>query len=247
MSDKPDVPGFCAIGRVIALSNFKENMEDAQSFRIGDRVATILFKGGNARYTTQSTSRLIKISAEDNGKQMCALICASMAAFACLQHFTPESKRYDNKSHCGESVFINGGMCLVGQAAIQLCYRLGASTVYATGSPKDFKFIEKLGAIPLPIDLPMKNPEIVKQIDTIVDFTSFDDLNYLQSIRKDGGHIIYYEYGDVSESGRHGWRSDFQRFFLKCKLVPYYKNTSFCDPFQEIFLDNFERFKVRTV
>ncbi len=242
---QPNIPGFCAVGRVIAVSHSMKSEEDMNLFNVGDRIATILFKGGNARFATQSTSRMIKITEKDNGKLVCILLCATMAAFACLQHYVPVSKRYDFRSHFNETIFVNGGMSLVGQAIIRLCSFFGVSKVYATGSPEDFKSLKMIGAIPLEINLPSTSNDMKDQVDTIIDCSSFDDDDYLQKMRNETGRIIFYEYGDISRNGNYGWRSDLHRFILKCKLLPDYKQASFCDPLQEFFFDNFQTFKVR--
>ncbi len=242
----PNISGFCVVGKIIGTSQTASSGEDSCIFKTGDRIATILFKGGNARYVAQRASRMIKISDGDDGKQICGLLCASIAAFACLQHFIPVDNRYNKKSHVGESIFVNGGMSLVGQAVIQICSFLGATKVFATGLPRDFQFLKKLGAIPIPINVPITDPALEKQVDTVIDCTSFDDLHYLQKMLKKNGRVVYYEYGNVSESGRHGWRSDIRRLFLKCKLIPHYSYASFCDPLN-IFYDDFIKFKVRLI
>mmetsp|Transcript_22220 Transcript_22220/g.25727 ORF Transcript_22220/g.25727 Transcript_22220/m.25727 type:complete len:134 (-) Transcript_22220:760-1161(-) len=131
-----------------------------------------------------------------------------MAAFACLQRGVLDDNRYECDSLHDKSVFINGGTSLVGQAAIQLCVQLNAKLVYATGAKKDYDHLRNLGAVPLNLNS-ISNLEynLMGQIDIIIDFTTFDMMDYLLKIKHQNGSLIYYEYGDITRTGGHGWRS----------------------------------------
>jgi NADPH:quinone reductase-like Zn-dependent oxidoreductase len=240
--DQPDVPGICAVGRIVKVGTSVSK----DQWKNGDRVATLMIKGGNARYATQTCSKLIKIPEDASAKETCSILCAYMSAFACLKHECPKHQRYTLDSLRGKTVFINGGMSVVGQAAIYLSSLLGASYVYATGKPKDFKHLKKLGAVPLHLCISNTNPELENKMDLIIDCTSFDALDFLTSLKTTQGALIIYEYGDISESGRHGWRNGISKLLLKVKLVKHW-NSFFCDPINEIFYRNFELFKVQNM
>ena len=237
-TDSPDIPGFCAVGRIIAIA---PNISDGM-FRVGDRVGTIVHTGGNARFCVQSASKLVKISEEENAHDACGLLSTYMAAFACLRHTTPKSDRYEMDCLDGQTVFVNGGMSAVGQAIINLSQHLGAIKVYATGKEKDFHHLEGLGADPILLGKQIIDHKL--KVDVIIDCTSFDILDYLLSLKKESGRLVYYRHGDISMDGHHGWRTYLPTLLLKFRLMISSQNDSFCDPVQDIFLDRFDVFKV---
>ncbi len=240
-SDKLGIPGVCAVGRIVAVSN---EVSD-EPLKIGDRIATILVQGGNSRYAVQSLSRLVKISDTDDSKDICGLISSYFVAFASLQYNNNDvTQRYKIDSLMGKTILVNGGMSVVGQAVVHLSNYLGANSVYATGKQKDFNHLKSIGSIPLYMGPLKSNQSLEKKFDIIIDCTSYDSLDNLASIKKNDGVLIFHSLGDISQSGRHSWRTDLSTFFLKLKLLKTW-NAKFFDPINEIFVDNFDKFKVR--
>lgn len=238
-----DVPGFCAVGHIVALSS---SVSD-DSFKIGDRIATILVKGGNARYAIQNLSRIVKVSQTDSARQVCGLLSSYFSAFACLQQNIEAPRRHQRDSLNGKSILVHGAMSVVGQATIHLANYLGAQTVLATGKPGDFKHLKKIGASPIHLGaLAEPSSELERAIDTIVDCTTYDSIEHLLKISKTNGNIIIYKHGDISKNGRHSMRTDFSTLLLKLKVIMHEK-ISICDPIQDIFIDNFDLFKVSAI
>lgn len=241
--DYPDaVPGVCAVGTIVAIA--KDQTFSENKLSVGDRIATILVGGGNSRYATQSLSRVVKISEKDNSEHACALMSSYFSAFACLHHSTSHLiDRYKRDRFKDKTIYVNGGMSIVGQAIIHLAKCLGAETVYSTGKAKDFHHLKKIGGTPLYIGTYNSNQTLEKRMDLVIDCSSYDALEYLLSVKKPEAPVILYRYGDIAKSGRHGVRNDLQNLILKIKCLQDW-NASICDPIQEIFLNKFEMFKV---
>jgi NADPH:quinone reductase-like Zn-dependent oxidoreductase len=196
-----DIPGMNIVGTVMIAG-------DDAIFREGDRVATVVQTGGNARFTVCSSKILLRLSKTDDAHQICAILSAYLPAFSLIQHGVKDStERYRLNPLFGLNVFINGGMSSHGQAIIDLANLFGAQNIYASGRQKDHHHLKKMGAIPVSMNSKSAFEKLSGKIDLVFDTTSFDMLEQLIQMRVGGGRVIFDQYGDVCENGVHGFRS----------------------------------------
>lgn len=207
----PDVPGFDAVGTILATG------PDA-SFKKGDKVAAILGRGGNARYAV--TNDLVKIENNDDVHEICGILSTYLAAFTLIHNGNNATDRYSPDYLAGKSVFVNGGMSSHGQAVIHLARLLGAKKIYATSRAKDHRHLRELGAMPLSLGSTEKKIELQNTFDLVIDLTTFDMYGFLLSlVKKPAGELIFSVHGDIAENGKHGVRSQLDLLHLKSRSL----------------------------
>lgn len=228
-----DVPGMNIVGTVMIAG-------PEATFKEGDRVATVVQTGGNARFTVCASKILLKIDERDEAHRTCAILAAYMPAFALIQQGAGnESERYRLNPMFGQDVFVNGGMSNNGQAVIHLARLFGAQNIYATGKQNDYRHLSEIGALPLPLNNKSAMKEYGISIDVVIDTTSFEMLDLLSPMRVPGGRVVFDQYGDISKNGKHGFRSKMDLVLLYGKTFMA-RNCHVCD-----YLHNFhEHFDV---
>jgi NADPH:quinone reductase-like Zn-dependent oxidoreductase len=144
--------------------------------------------------------------------------------------------RHDDDSLRGQTIFVSGGMSVIGQAAIHLAIILGAKKVsrtvdvnlitnqylnlyqvYASAMKKDHRHLKRLGAIPVYLSEDLTFAGLEDKIDLFVDFTAYNEFQGLTVVKEGSGRVVYYHLGDIGEEGKHGTRSQLENFFLKIR------------------------------
>ena len=74
-------------------------------------------------------SKLIKLPKAGKSETFCSLLSTYLPAFLCLKEGSKEATRHDDDSLRGQTIFVSGGMSVIGQAAIHLAIILGAKKV----------------------------------------------------------------------------------------------------------------------
>lgn len=127
--------------------------------------------GGNARHFRIKASQLVRVPRGVDPAEATCLAEAYLSAFQALQYSQSSWARYSWQSLIGKSVLVIGGMTNVGRAVIELAVALGATNVYATGKPRHFSDIEKLGATPIDRKPNLWPSEMKGVMDLVIDAT----------------------------------------------------------------------------
>jgi NADPH:quinone reductase len=168
------------VGSIIQLG---ENVHD---FKVGDRVAALVRTGGNARYISVSASDLVAVPRACESTEAVCMVSTYMTAYQCIRTATDNSFILKKKR-----VLITGGTEPVGQALIQLCFRAGATEIFASGPDRSQRYIRTiLGAHPLPAD-PKRWMETVKgSMDVVFDGTCYDGFESTSAALNEHGILV---------------------------------------------------------
>lgn len=134
----PFVPGYEIVGTIQTLG---EKVKSEGQFREGDRVAAVsTFGGGNSRFISIPTDRLVKISDNVKSTQAVCMIHDYMAALKALRLAKKAGSPFT-----GMNLLITDGFSPVGQAIITLANLEGAE-IYCCADESKHSYLASLGA-----------------------------------------------------------------------------------------------------
>ena len=163
----PATPGSDVVGNIVKVGIKVKN------FKIGDRVASLVRTGGNARYISVPSSALVEVPRACDSAEAACMVSTFMTAYQSIRLVTKDQFTLN-----GKSILITGGIEPVGQALIQLCLRAGADNIYATGPKNRHRYIKSvLGAIPLPVEPNDWLPAVKGSMDVVFDLICHDGLD----------------------------------------------------------------------
>ena len=183
----PNTPGFDIVGKVL--------YSNSDRIKTGDRVASFLpCGGGNARYITISSSKLITVPTHNDSvnndidpTQIACLIRTYIMAFQSLFYgVSSKEDRYDPDSLKGKHILVTAGAGLITTAIVSLALSLGCEIIYVAVNEEYHEMFESLGAIPL-----KPNPDEwqfllqAKNIDIVIDGICYDYYKSSRSLIKE--------------------------------------------------------------
>jgi NADPH:quinone reductase-like Zn-dependent oxidoreductase len=173
----PATPGGDAVGYIIKIG------EKVRHFAVGDRVATLVRTGGNARYISTPAVNSVQVPRSCDSAEVACLVSTYMTAYQALRMVTK-----DQFTLSGKRILVTGGIEPCGQALIQLCFRAGAEEVFATAPDHRHKYVKSvLGAQPLPVDPKDWSSAIKGKMDIVFDGAYHDGLDSpYDSLKSDG-------------------------------------------------------------
>jgi NADPH:quinone reductase-like Zn-dependent oxidoreductase len=188
----PIVPGVAFAGIVYQTtqSGFRTGLN------VGDRVIALVQVGANSRHLCIGSDQLVKVPEELNDP--CSAACIPeiyLSAFQALHMGQKNGGRYRKTSLAGKHILVLGGTSVFGQALIEVAVAAGCSTVYATGSDKQFPAIYEAGGAPLGRDprlwrsLLSQKVDILVGIDNSVGVSDFIE-EYLKLLSRNGRMIL---------------------------------------------------------
>lgn len=169
----PITPGIDVVGRVY------KTHENREQCLIGQRVASLIYSGGNARYAVIPESRLVPVPETVEASDAVCLVETYLKAFQTLQMGQPKKYRYVLDSLQGKSILVIDGISNFGQAVIELAVLSGGYAIYTTALEKHHEFLKCAGAIPLDMAPDCWLPEIKGKMDIVIDSCCID--NYVSS------------------------------------------------------------------
>lgn len=175
--DLPLTPGMDIVGNIITCG------KKVRSVYVGDRVATLVRVGGNARYISVPASTLVEVPRSLDAAEAACMVSTYLAAYQCIRKVTNDSFSLE-----GKRVLITGSMEPVGQALVQLCLRAGALEIYATAPTLRHRYVKSvLGVHPLPPDPADWLPLVQGKMHFVFDGACQDDLSSpYGALRNDG-------------------------------------------------------------
>eukprot|EP00980_Cylindrotheca_fusiformis_P009145 scaffold1992_cov113-Cylindrotheca_fusiformis.AAC.10 len=191
----PVTPGVDIAGKVCSISH-----SDASHFSLypGQSVMSLVKMGGNSRFISIDPENLIKVPDGIDPAQAACLAETYLAAFQMLHFELTGSRRYQDKSLKGKSVFVVGPMTnSYGKAIMELALNAGAAIVFATAKKKHWKKLIEIGIIPLDTDSSTWADRVEGIVDLILvpneelvgrDMTS---PNHRRALRDTGNLIVY--------------------------------------------------------
>lgn len=180
--------GFDAVGEVVSLGN------EVEKFNVGDRVfyaGTTTRSGSNQEYQAVD-ERIVALAPRNlSDEEAAALPLTSLTAYELL--FDKFGLIPEEGANKGKKILVINGAGGVGSILNQLAHWAGLE-IYATASPKNFEWLEKLG-VDHPIDyhddLKAKMRELgVQEVEYIA--VLFNITHYLDQIKhmiKPFGHV----------------------------------------------------------
>jgi NADPH:quinone reductase-like Zn-dependent oxidoreductase len=218
----PVTPGTDVVGRIVAIgSAVGEHGQVPFPFALHDRVAALVRSGGNARYASVPSNRLVRLPAgvDFDAAEAVAMVSIYTTAYQTLKRIKQKknlsilSDHANNNSHngkpskeetnlnvfslAGSTVLVIGGMNAVGQALLQMCQKAKADKIYATGPVHRHSYLQHvLGAIPLPETgwLEQQKYDIEGRMDYVFDGVNEDiwlDTSY-RALKPLTGELVCY-------------------------------------------------------
>lgn len=165
----PFVPGFEIIGTVQTLG---DRARAEGQFHEGDRVAGLAaFGGGNSRFISLPSSRLVQIPSTIKSTNAVCLINDYMAAFQALR-----VAKKSGSPFTGRKILVTDGFSPVGQAVIKLASLEGAD-VYCTADESKHQYLATLGATCFQTDPQTWLPAMSGTFDVVIDNLCVDGYN----------------------------------------------------------------------
>ena len=173
----PATPGSDVVGNIVKVGL------KVKRFKVGDRVASLVRTGGNARYISVPVSNLVEVPRSCDAAEAACMVSTFMTAYQAIRMVTKDQFTLN-----GKRILITGGIEPVGQALIQLCSRAGADSIYATAPEHRHRYIKSvLGATPLPLEPKDWLPATKGAMDVVFDGSCHDGLDSpYASLKKDG-------------------------------------------------------------
>jgi NADPH:quinone reductase-like Zn-dependent oxidoreductase len=217
----PVTPGTDVVGRIVAIgSGVGEHGQVPFPFALHDRVAALVRSGGNARYVSVPSNRLVRLPAgvDFDAAEAVAMVSIYTTAYQTLKRIKQKknlsilSDRANSNTNgkppkeetnlnvfslAGSTVLVIGGMNAVGQALLQMCQKAKADKIYATGPVHRHSYLQHvLGAIPLPETgwLEQQKYDIEGQMDYVFDGVNEDiwlDTSY-RALKPLTGELVCY-------------------------------------------------------
>jgi len=165
----PFVPGFEIIGTVQTLG---DRARDKGLFHEGDRVAGLaVCGGGNSRFISLPSSRLVHIPASIKSTSAVCLINDYLAALQALRRAKKSGSPFT-----GMKILVTDGFSPIGQAVIKLAGLEGAK-VYCTADESKHKYLSTLGATCFQTDPQAWMPAANGTFDVVIDNLCIDGYN----------------------------------------------------------------------
>ncbi|WP_392562097.1 NAD(P)-dependent alcohol dehydrogenase [Orbus sturtevantii] len=170
--------GYDVIGKVVKLSS------NVTKFQVGDIVLGLLptlVGGAHSEYARLTTDQFIKISSENNLKQLAGLPMAGVTAWIALFEKAKLQK--------GQKILINGGGSGVGHLSIQLAKSCGAE-VTSVSSQKNEDFCKEMGA---DFTINYQNQDVLslnKKFDVIFDIVSNLSIKQVKPLLNENGVYV---------------------------------------------------------
>jgi NADPH:quinone reductase-like Zn-dependent oxidoreductase len=192
----PQTPGFDVVGHICACGS----QVDPQ-FADGDRVAVLLRTGGNARFVSVPSRRLVKIPRNIDSAEAVALVTTFTTAYQTLKRITQKGPMF---SLLGKRVLILGGMDGVGRALIQMCLKARAE-IYAPCPRSCHTYMKNvLGAHPLPEDKDQWLALVETQMDYVFDGVCEDGLESSQKALTAEGELVCFGHTSMLKESQMG-------------------------------------------
>lgn len=175
----PNTPGFICVGRVMTqLPNFCDIQMD-------DRVMCILpeaEQGHTELYAKLPFHALIKITTDIDAWSQIALVVTYLPALQALQScpFTMKNKK----------VLVNGGVGPVCQALVKLANYHGARRVFVPVQKNHRDLIRSLGAKTLGPTHTDWGPDMIGELDIVVDAIGENNFATSKAALKKHGHLV---------------------------------------------------------
>lgn len=171
------------------------------SFEEGDRVAALIRTGGNARFVSIPSSRLVKIPRNIDSAEAVAMVSTFTTAYQTLKRIKQQGPMF---SLLGKRVLILGGMDGVGQALIQMCLKARAE-IYAPCPQSCHNYMQNvLGAHPLPPDKDQWLLLVESQMDYVFDGVCEDGLETSQKALTADGELVCYGHTSMLKESEMG-------------------------------------------
>ena len=195
----PIVPGGDFVGIVTSCGSNAE----ANGILPGDRVASFLYHGCNAKYRVTNYNGLVKVPKEVSPFEAVALIRTYTAAFQALMQGISGHGRYSRKPLLDKRVLIVGPCGTFERALVELSTLLGAKKVYFSAHSSNHShdmYIRLLGAKPLPEDPEEWIDEVEGRIDIAVDSICIDRYEYSYSALHEDGILVAAGMMDIEKT-----------------------------------------------
>lgn len=138
----PIIPGCDMAGDIVEIGT------DVKAFRVGDRVAGLLFSGAFQLYCAANPQLLTKIPDSIEYKQACVIPLALATSGVCLfekDMLALSYPRLGESTSNGQLLFVWGGSSALGSCAIQQAKAAGYE-VATTARSHNFDYCKRLGA-----------------------------------------------------------------------------------------------------
>ncbi|OWA34264.1 alcohol dehydrogenase [Saccharibacillus sp. O16] len=196
----PYVPGFYASGIVEAVG------EGVTEFQPGDRVFGDI-RGAYAEYAVTGQDALVKLPDSLSLETAAAIKAGADSAWKALF--------LEGNLESGKTVLIHAAAGGVGQVAVQLAKRAGA-TVIGTASADNLEFVRSLGADQV-IDYRSEDfAQLVQNVDLVVDTVGGDTELRSWGVLKKGGILVSLVGDpDAEQAAAHGVTAKFNTRFAE--------------------------------
>lgn len=196
----PYVPGFYASGTIESVG------EGVTELRVGDRVFGDV-RGAYAQYAAVPAEALVKLPDSVSLETAAAIKAGADSAWKALF--------LEGDLQAGQTVLIHAAAGGVGQVAVQLAKRAGA-TVIATASADNLDFVRSLGADTV-IDYRSEDfAQSVSGVDLVVDTVGGDTERRSWSVLKRGGILVSLVGDpDAEQAAAHGVTAKFNTRFAE--------------------------------
>ena len=176
----PATPGHDVVGNIIKVGR------SVRQYKVGDRVASLVRTGGNARYISVQCTDIVEVPRSCDSAEAACMVSTYMTAYQAVRKATKDSFTLN-----GKSILVTGGIEPVGQALIQLCFRAGAKEVYATAPEHRHRYVKGvLAAKPLPVQPEDWLPKTKGAMDIVFDVACHDALESPQASLKRNGTLV---------------------------------------------------------
>jgi NADPH:quinone reductase-like Zn-dependent oxidoreductase len=183
------VPGVDCVGIVTSCSSSAEKSDIVP----GDRVASFLLHGCNAKYRLCTYTALVRMPKETNPFEAVALIRAYTAAFQALMQGMHGHSHYSPKPLLHKRVLIVGPCGTFERALVELSIYLGARKVYfsahSTSHSHDM-YIRRHGAKPLSNNPDKWLEHIEGKIDIAIESVCIDRYEHTFAALDEDGILV---------------------------------------------------------
>uniref|UniRef100_A0A7S2HDY6 Enoyl reductase (ER) domain-containing protein n=1 Tax=Helicotheca tamesis TaxID=374047 RepID=A0A7S2HDY6_9STRA len=177
----PITPGFDVVGTIVSVG---EKVEDRNLFKVGDRVAALIKRGGNACYANVHSDRLVKVPGGIDAAEAACVTHTYTSAYQALRCAR------NSLTLSGAKVLVTGGNSPMGEAVVELSKKAGAEAVYATADERHHQHLKSLGAICLPFECEEWLPAVKGQMDVVIDSLCQDSYASPQAALNESGRLV---------------------------------------------------------
>lgn len=235
MQNLPFIPGSDIVGTILSMGI---DATKNSTFQIGDKVASIVRSGGNAKYITVPYQSIIRVPNEVDDNTALSMLSTYVPARESL-----DLARKFNTPLTGASVLIIGGNGPSGLAMIELAL-LEAANVYTTADERHHAYLTSLGVQCFPIDPEKWLPSLEGKMDVVLDSVCIDMYESSRRALNSTGTLVctgmsaVYTMGHISVFGLHDVR-DYKASYCKMKAKFFMYNG--------VYYDKMERYSSATV